>query len=144
MVSTLNDQNQNPKEFIYYKNGFMVNNERYPPLRFHKNLNPPPSKIDDISEINSMRRAITFQYYYNNNNNSLFKKKPPSKEKLNGFQTLNVLNEIARTRKRNHVLQWDPLNEIYFPTIENVFSPPNDNEKIADENTILSILKGNY
>lgn len=141
LSATLNDHQKNRKEFIYYKNGFMVNNDRYPPLRFHKNLNPPPSKIDDVSEINTMRRAITFQYYYNN----LFEQKPPpAKEQLNGFETLNVLNEIARARKRNHVIQWDPLNEIYFPTIENVFSPSNDNEKIADENTILSILKGNY
>lgn len=124
---------------FYFNNGFIVNNRRYPPLRFHQNLVPPPSIIDEISEINSMKRAIIFQYYLGQS--GIFAERGV----LSSFEALAALNEIARVRESgNHVLQWDPLNDIYFPTSENVFTPPNRKEKLTDEKAIIQIIKGTY
>lgn len=127
------------KRHFYFKNGFIVNNKRYPPLRFHETLDPPPSKIDEVLEINSMKRAIIFQYYLQKKYGKI------SKRGFSGFEALAALNEIESVREGgNHVLQWDPLNDIYFPTTENVFTPPNKKEKLPDEKSIIRVIKGLY
>lgn len=127
------------KRHFYFKNGFIVNNKRYPPLRFHETLDPPPSKIDEVLEINSMKRAIIFQYYLQKKYGKI------SKRGFSGFEALAALNEIESVREGgNHVLQWDPLNDIYFPTTENVFTPPNKKEKLPDEKIIIGVIKGLY
>lgn len=125
------------KNNITFKDGFAVNPQRYPPLRFHENLNPPPTTIEQDFEIDSMKKAILFQYLFNANGHI----------RNNGYETLRALNVLSKLEasRSNSALRWDPLNEIYYPTVENVFVPPSRNEKLAaDEHTLIRIIRGEY